>query len=388
MESKLKKAGLFCFWTALVIELIIVIIDKSAYINPYESMLFRLTFLLFCIKIATTKYSGSEWICIIIVGIVAVISYLVNEKDEIVRGVALVAACKDVPLKKITGVIFGITAAGSFILFVLSVTGVYGVLTVTANFGRGPFPGIVETRYCFGMGHPNAFQTMMYMICALILYNSAKEMKWYHFIVLMAFQAIVYHYTDSNTGFMVAMATIVGVMALKYCKWLRENSLVYVLAAALVVAIVAFSAAGSHLGRETPFMYNVDQILNGRFQYAHMIENARIENWKLFGDSTNQEYFDQGFIKVFYWYGIIPGLMYVLMHIYLIYQSFRNKDYPLAVIVVGFSVFSLMEAHLVSYYLLRNYLLIFMGYYWYQPFEKSKKQEIYFWQVNKLLGKA
>ena len=57
MESRLKNIGLLCFWTALIIELIIVIVDKSAYTNPYEGQLFRVTFLLFCVKAATTKYS-------------------------------------------------------------------------------------------------------------------------------------------------------------------------------------------------------------------------------------------------------------------------------------------------------------------------------------------
>ena len=45
-----KKIGEACFWLGLMIELLIVIVDKSAYINPLESQLFRLTFLLFCIK--------------------------------------------------------------------------------------------------------------------------------------------------------------------------------------------------------------------------------------------------------------------------------------------------------------------------------------------------
>ena len=61
-----KKIGEACFWLGLMIELLIVIVDKSAYINPLESQLFRLTFLLFCIKIALTKYSTKEWIYILL----------------------------------------------------------------------------------------------------------------------------------------------------------------------------------------------------------------------------------------------------------------------------------------------------------------------------------
>ena len=56
-----KKIGEACFWLGLIIELLIVIVDKSAYMNPLESQLFRLTFLLFCIKITLTKYTTKEW---------------------------------------------------------------------------------------------------------------------------------------------------------------------------------------------------------------------------------------------------------------------------------------------------------------------------------------
>lgn len=38
------------------------------------------------------------------------------------------------------------------------------------------------------------------------------------------------------------------------------------------------------------------------------------------------------------------------------------------VMIVSFSIYNLMEAHFISEYLLRNYLLVLMGYYWYQPF--------------------
>ncbi len=91
---------MICFWLALITELVIVMIDKSAYINPIEGQLFRVTFLLCCIKIAATKYSRSEWLCILLFGAVAFVSYLVNERDETVRIVAFVAACKGVDLKK------------------------------------------------------------------------------------------------------------------------------------------------------------------------------------------------------------------------------------------------------------------------------------------------
>ena len=73
------------------------------------------------------------------------------------------------------------------------------------------------------------------------------------------------------------------------------------------------------------------------------------------------------------------------MNLYLIYQSFRNKDYTIVVIVAGYTLFTIMEAHLISFYILRNYLFILLGYYWYQPFAGNGRFEGYFWQAKKLL---
>lgn len=374
VREKMNKIGNLCFWIALVIESVIVMIDKSAYINPWEGKLFRLTFVLFCIKVITTQYSKKEWIAIAIAGILVSISYLVNDKDEVVRAAVFVISCKNIDVKKILKVVLGITLAGSVILFVLAASGTFGAMTMTANFGRGPFPGIVETRYCFGMGHPNAFQCMMYMMTVLCLYIYIERMKWYHFVLLFLMNVITYHYTDSNTAMLVIGATIIGAAIMKYVPILKNLKWIYWLSAAFVLALVIFSAVGSYTGRETQFMYDLDQVLNGRFQYAHAIENARVENWTLFSNRLNTEFFDQGFIRLFYWYGIIPGIMYVLANLYLIYQSYKKRDYMLLIIVVGFSLFSLMEAHLISVYILRNYLLVLLGYYWYQPFEKREKK--------------
>ena len=373
VREKMNKIGNLCFWIALVIESVIVMIDKSAYINPWEGKLFRLTFVLFCIKVITTQYSKKEWIAIAIAGILVSISYLVNDKDEVVRAAVFVISCKNIDVKKILKVVLGITLAGSVILFVLAASGTFGAMTMTANFGRGPFPGIVETRYCFGMGHPNAFQCMMYMMTVLCLYIYIERMKWYHFVLLFLINVITYHYTDSNTAMLVIGATIIGAAIMKYVPILKNLKWIYWLSAAFVLALVIFSAVGSYTGRETQFMYDLDQVLNGRFQYAHAIENARVENWTLFSNRANTEFFDQGFIRLFYWYGIIPGIMYVLANLYLIYQSYQKKDYMLLIIVVGFSLFSMMEAHLVSVYILRNYLFILLGSYWYQPFERKEK---------------
>ena len=376
-SSQIKRIGELCFWPGLVTELLIVIIDKSAYINPFEGQLFRLTFLLFFIKLSLTKYSTKEWLCILVFGFIMTLSYFINERDETVRVIVFIAACKGMDIKKVMKVIFWVTMAGCATLILLSVTGIYGTVSVTADFGRGGTgEQLIETRYVLGMGHPNALHCMLWLVVVLAVYSYADVLKWYWFVGFMAMDFVLYFLTRSKTGAIVWALFILIAFAMKYFKICKENRAVYILGALLVFGCVAFAMVGSHVENTyyTPdsLMHKLDKLLNGRYQSCYAIEAARLENWKLFASPENTVYFDAGFVRLAYWYGIIPAILYVGMNFYLLYQSFRKKDFVLFAMLVTFSIYNLMEAHFISVYILRNYLLVLMGYYWYQPFAKNK----------------
>ncbi len=387
-DKNAEKIGAVCFWTGLMLELLIVVVEKSAYTNPLESQLFRLTFLLFCIKIALTKYSKGEWLAILLTGAILFVSYLVNERDEAVRVVAFVAACKGMDVRKVMKAVFWTTLAGCVALMALSVTGIYGAVSVTADYGRGG----METRYTLGMGHPNALHCMLWLVVVLAVYCNADRMKWYHYAAFFAMDVVLYTFTKSMTGVIVWALFLAAAFAMRYSKTCRENRAAYLFGAAVVLGCIVFSMMGSHIENtyETPdsLMHRFDKLLNGRYQSCYAVEAARLENWKLFASPENTEYFDAGFVRLFYWYGIIPGMLYNGMNFYLLYQGYKKKDAVMLVMIVSFSIYNLMEAHFISEYLLRNYLLVLMGHYWYQPFEGKYRFEGYFWQVRGLLGKA
>ena len=390
-SSQIKRIGELCFWLGLVTELLIVIIDKSAYINPFEGQLFRLTFLLFFIKLSLTKYSTKEWLCILVFGCIMTLSYFINERDETVRVIVFIAARKGMDIKKVMKVIFWVTMAGCATLILLSVTGVYGTVSVTADFGRGGTgEQLIETRYVLGMGHPNALHCMLWLVVVLAVYSYADVLKWYWFVGFMAMDFVLYFLTRSKTGAIVWALFILIAFAMKYFKICKENRAVYILGALSVFGCVAFAMVGSHVENTyyTPdsLMHKLDKLLNGRYQSCYAIEAARLENWKLFASPENTVYFDAGFVRLAYWYGIIPAILYVGMNFYLLYQSFRKKDFVLFAMLVTFSIYNLMEAHFISVYILRNYLLVLMGYYWYQPFAQKQMFEGYSWQVKHILS--
>ena len=96
-ESPLPR---LLFYIGLTIELLMVIVDKSNYSNPIEGYLFRVTFLLFAAKLLLTRYERREWALIALFAGVGFISYRVTGKNDIIRIVTFVAACRGIPLRQ------------------------------------------------------------------------------------------------------------------------------------------------------------------------------------------------------------------------------------------------------------------------------------------------
>ena len=126
------------------------------------------------------------------------------------------------------------------------------------------------------MGHPNAFQGMLFMMTTLVLYLYAQRMKLISFLALLALNLVSYLFTDSNTAILVTIFAILGIIVLKYIEPLRQTKIVYAAGAAVFLAAALFSAYGAVTGVQNAFMSRLDKVLNGRFQYAYLIEDARL----------------------------------------------------------------------------------------------------------------
>ena len=70
-NEKIEQFGRICFYAGLLLELLIVILDKSSWINPLEGQMFRVSFLLFACKLCVTKYSKKEWLAVLAAGVIA-----------------------------------------------------------------------------------------------------------------------------------------------------------------------------------------------------------------------------------------------------------------------------------------------------------------------------
>ncbi len=388
---KVKNMGLLFLYLSVILEIIIVIIDKSNYINPIEGQLFRVTFLLAAVKVLLTKYTKKEWTWLIAFGLLGFVSYKITGRNEILRIVVFIAACKNADMRRILKLVFYTTLSGCMLLIVLSISGIYGGVALVADFGRG----YVQTRYCLGIGHPNALHCMFLMLLSLGLYLYNDRMRWYYYIILFALNYGLFILTDSNTGILMSTCVIAGGVVVRYWKSLRTQAWVYAAGVAVFLFCVLFSVlvADSRVTQPVnywfanPWVAEAESHLNGRIvdlYYGSINQEGTTATWSLFSGPENNYYFDMGFVRLFYWYGIIPAIVYIVLQVLLILQFYKKKDGMGLVMIIVFAVYTVVEAHLVSVYIGRNYILFLMGMYMSEILCLEDENEVHIWNLWKL----
>lgn len=363
-----EQISKYSFYLALFIELTIVLLDKSEYIIQYEGLWFRLTFVLFGISFLTVKHSRRQWITFVLMAAAGCVSYMQTGRNEILRAVVFIWSCQGKDMKKVLKFTFWYTLAGCAVIFLLSVTGIYGAVSQTAIYRTEEAwtIGTEETRYCFGMGHPNAFHCMVLVLTWLGIYCYYDKMQWYIYGMLMLLHLLTYVFTTSRTGLLMSAGSLLLFMILQYGKKIREKKIVYILGIAMVLATVFFSVFMAKYSVHHPLLKQMDGILSGRITnlYYDSTDHAGMLNtWSLWSAKENTKFFDLGIIRVFYWFGILPGILYFAAQCRLIWCGYKKKDFMLLVLVVVIAVYSVFEAHFVSDYLGRNYIFFFFGMY-------------------------
>ena len=348
----------------LTIEILVVIVDKSDFHIGFESYIFRFTFLLSCLCVLLTlkRYTKKDLVLIIPFLIISVIVYKLSGRNELLRFTVFVAACKDLDIIQKLRLFFYESLIGSMALIVLSVTGLYGRLYANAWDDAG------SIRYVFGFGDANAFHCMFMMLVFLGLYLYHDKMKWYMFLILAISDIILWIATRSEAAAAITMIGIGGVALFslsdlkKYISLYLPGFFIY----AFCIWFSIYSAVNS-MRMPNDFIVKMNNLLSGRIINLYWDSNAHsgsIETWHLFsGRDTIDVYFDMGWVRLFYWYGIIPAI-FVITGIILLYAiCIAKRDAVMMVILISLALYTLVEAHIISVYIGRNFILLFFGYY-------------------------
>ncbi|MGL5258808.1 MAG: hypothetical protein ACRC7V_01740 [Lachnospiraceae bacterium] len=366
-----KKITYYGFYLAYFIELGMLLVDKSELINPYEGRLFRLTFLFCAICIALKKYTKKEWLLFFLFCVITAISYIQTERNDLIRIVFFVFAAKNIDIKRLLKITFYITFIGVVTLMLLSAFHILGWNYVESDFdGNGP-QGIIR-RYCFGLGHPNAFHCMLWAMILLYFYLWLDRLKWYHFCVVGMINIGFGYFTKSKTGILITFGTILLAILFRYVKESRNKSYIYMLGGISILFCTGFSIYIANYGAVKPLLVKLDGMLTGRLWISEYLGGTQF--WSLFSNPTNQEYFDMGYTRLFYWYGIIPAVLYLIVVLWFLWYCYKKGDYKAALVVIMFSLYTTVEAHGVSIYIARNYIILLLFGIWNMRLEYKEEE--------------
>lgn len=372
------KIDKIIFCLAYGIELAMVMIDKSALINPFEGRLFQITFALCLIKIMMTKYNYRECILMFALGVIGFISYKATGRNDMIRIVAFVMAAKDIDIRRLFKVTLIVTAASVLLLMLLSAAGVLGVNYIEADF-RSTYLDAesVERRYCYGLGHPNSFYCMLLSILLLALYVYWEKLRVYTLLIAEAVGIFFYITTGSRTGIIVYTLAVATALLIKILPAFEKGRLLYIISALTVIMLMAFSIFSNvtFYKLRAKVYVKLDTLFTSRFSAAGMYGN--ISEWGLFSKPDNLEYFDMGYSRLFYWYGWIPAILCIIAVLLLIYCCYKKKDAKACLMIFMLAVYTMFEAHIVSDYIARNYIVFILGAYWTQAFFVDKGREMF-----------
>lgn len=354
-------AGLF--YLGLAAEILLVIWDKSSWTDPYMGQICRMTFLLFalCCACSVRKSTMAEDIVFAIGVLIGALSWRFGGRNDLLRIVIFLRAAGTVSVPRAMKVTFVSSVLGCLGLVGLAFAGIQGHLYQTYDYGHG-----VETRWDLGLGHPNSLHCMAAMLLIFGLYLFEKRMKLYLYVLLGVGNVLLYGLTRSNTAFAISMLALMLSLLLHYGKKLAAGNAVYFLGELFLFGGLLFSVfCGIYRPSGHWLLEKLDHVLTGRISslWTTTFHEGTLSTWKWFGQRLNVCYFDLGWLRVVYWYGVIPAIVIIGLTFALLEHARKTRDKAAFMLLLCFGLYTVFEAHLVSAYIGRNYALFIAALY-------------------------
>lgn len=344
-------------------------------IGLYEGMtLFNafiiLSLIFIGVKFLLTDYSVMEWVIIVLVMLCSVLSYLETGEKAVVITAITVLGIKNVPLKRILKVAFGIWTATFYGMLIVHLMGWKEEIVLAHNkFGLG-----FILRHSLGFPHPNVFHISFVIWMALFLYlvPQSKKQLIKASVFLFAENIFIFIYSVSITGFLLGILylTINLYLANREGKFCAPEKAVIcsILPLCIIVSVIP------------PLLFK-----GKLYDIVNKLLNTRLKIWKyylttftpkLFGTkiwSPEEEILslDCSYLYLLYYYGIILFVLIMGLFGYVIWNYVQKDGKKELAIILGMLIAGITEPYLFNFSF-KNIILLFSGSV---LFEVLRKQE-------------
>lgn len=293
-------------------------------------------------KVLMTRYTKKEFFILAPIALLALYNYHAAGNTYGVYTILVISAMKDTDYPLLFKVLFFSTLGTLFFVGILSFLGIGSPVKLVEDFGRG----LVETRYCPGLYHPNIWHQAISRCIIFGCIGYYKKLNVFHILVLSALNYFVYTLSVSRTGF---LATSLFLIMLLFCKYFKKIMHSHLIKLSLVAAIIEIYSLYIRYIRSMykaydPIVAFFDRkITNGRI--AQALEFLKTHTTALFASRFPDDgtVFDCGFFRFFYEFGYLWAFVFfIAFFILLLYSMKKNWD-PVIPVCIHFVLYSLYE---------------------------------------------
>ena len=295
------------------------------------------------IKILLTRYTKKEFFLLAPIAILALYNYTVSGNIYCVYTILVIACMKDVDYAALFKVLFYSTLGSVIFVGILSFFNIGSPTQLTQDFGRG----LVETRYCFGLYHPNIWHQAIGRCIIFACIGYYKQLNIIHLLILLVFNYFIYTMSVSRTGLIAVSIVLVLMIFYKYLTKFMHTLFVKICAVAGMLGVYSLyiyytiKLAGEeyHLPAE---LFNW-KVATGRLRQA--LDFLKTHPIQMFSSRFPDDgtLFDCGFFRIFYECGYLWAAIFFLALFTLVIIALKNNWDIIIPVVVYFIFCSLYE---------------------------------------------
>lgn len=307
-------------------------------IGPGSRTLRLIAMWLLFAKVLLTQYSKKEFLILTPITILALYNYHISGNIFCVYTILIIAASKDIDYSVLFKTLFYSTLATILFVGILSFWEIGSPTKLTQDFGRG----LVETRYCFGLHHPNIWHQAIARCIVFACIGYYKQLNIVHILILFVFNFFIYKMSVSRTGLFAIWIFLILLIFYRYLFKFMHT------------LFVKFCAVICMLGVYGVFIYFTHRLHNDEFDYYGMMFNWKIANGRIrqaldyFANNSTKLFanrfpddgtlFDCGFFRLFYEGGYLWAGLFFLAFFSLLFLAMK-KNWDIVITVCVYFIF-------------------------------------------------
>lgn len=316
-------------------------------------------YILVLVKILLQKNSKIEWMLIMGLMGIAILTRAATQTDAVFWFSAGVVAAKDTDLPNVLKVDLIVRIVVGLFLIILPIMGLYPNYVDQMVGGR--------LRDSFGWAHPNEMGLFFLMICISWLYLRHDRWSWIDFIGMVALVVFLDHFANSRTSEMCIAFIILVECVLAFgkkmkvredvrCRFWTFCAILMLLGGCFLTLILIVSGSP-----ESRWIACLPDTVSARLILAHNFWAA--EGFSLFGQIFNYEQFV--YLDMMYAYlslnmGIIVLVCFIALNCVTVWTAYRKKDEKLLLMLLVLLIYSMLEHE--HFKILSGYYPVVLGY--------------------------